>query len=85
MIKWTFCTTNHPEYIDLLALSRAINYNKRRMRSIKNDPMGNGFEDDPFQIQEAINNYAKETEQLSDEYRYMVMMYFNEENERSIR
>lgn len=85
MIKWSYCTKGHPEYEDLLALARVINYNKRRMWSIYDNPAQNGFKDDPFTIKEAINNHVKKIEELSDEYRYMVMMYMNENNLRHVR
>lgn len=74
MDRWTFCKTDVPGYMDLVKLSRHINYNKRRMFSIMVEPYGSGYED-TFTAQEAINNYVDLIDRLSNEYRYMVIMY----------
>lgn len=74
MIKWSYCTTDIPEHSDLVSLARVINYNKRRMWEVREEPMGNGYED-PFSAQEAINKYITCIDVLSSEYRYMAMMF----------
>ena len=73
-IKWTYCNKPVPEYEDLINLSRAINYMRRRLWAILDSPNENGYED-VFSAQEAINYYVEKIEKLLSEYRYMVLMY----------
>ncbi len=70
MINWSYCSKDIPEYEDLVALSHVINYTKRRLLTILD------ADADVFTQQEAINSYVKKLDDLSNEYRYMVLMHW---------
>jgi hypothetical protein len=73
MIRWTYCTKEVPDVNDVIVIARIINYSKRRMWSILNEPYGNGFEDDA--AHEAIDAFLHRIETLQAEYELMVTMY----------
>lgn len=74
MSPWTFCNTIVPEYKDLVHLADILNYSKRRMWAILNEPYGNGYDDDS--AEEAIENYIQKIDRLSNEYIRMVELHY---------
>lgn len=74
MIKWTYCVNAIPEYSDLVQLADVINYSKRRMWTVMNEPYGNGYDDDS--AQEFVENCMDKIEILYDEYFYMSKNFF---------